>query len=57
VRTGHIRHVCTAFATMVALGEDDRPTPLPRIVPETPDEQRRCAHAHHRRDLRLAESP
>ena len=57
VRTGQIRHVCTAFATMVALGDDDRPTPLPRVVPETPDEQRRCADAHRRRDLRLAESP
>ena len=55
VRSGDVRHVSTAYLTMVALGDDGRPTPVPDLVPETDDEQRRQREAGWRRDNRLAE--
>ncbi len=48
-------HTSTAYLTMVAIDEDGRPTEIPAIVPETPDEQRRAREAQLRRDNRLAE--
>src|SRR3954447_21656741 len=36
-RRGVIRHTNSAYFTMVALGEDGRPTPVPPLVTETPD--------------------
>ena len=55
VRSGDVRHVSTAYLTMVALGDDGRPTPVPDLEPETDDEQRRQREAGWRRDNRLAE--
>ncbi|MET0615001.1 MAG: acyl-CoA thioesterase [Thermoleophilaceae bacterium] len=55
VRTGEVLHTSTAYLTMVALDEEGRPTPVPPIVPETPDETRRAREAQLRRDTRLAE--
>jgi acyl-CoA hydrolase len=40
---------------MVALDDDGRPTPVPGIAPQTPDEERRAREAQLRRDTRLAE--
>ncbi|MGF9905849.1 acyl-CoA thioesterase [Brevibacillus fortis] len=35
-----VRTVCaTSFLTFVAIGEDGRPTPVPKIVPETEEEK------------------
>ena len=56
VRDGQITHTCTGFFTMVALDEDDKPLPLPSLVPRTPEEQRRHAAANERRAVRLAAS-
>jgi len=39
-RTGARRHTCTAFLTMVRLGEDGRPAPVPLFAPEGADERR-----------------
>jgi acyl-CoA hydrolase len=55
VRTGESVHASTAYLTMVALDENGRPTEVPPIRPETPDEQRRAREAQLRRDNRLAE--
>jgi acyl-CoA hydrolase len=55
VRSGALHHSCTAYLTMVALGEDGRPTEVPPLEPETPDEVRRQREAQVRRDNRLAE--
>ena len=55
VRTGEVRHACTAYLTMVALDRDERPTPVPPLEPQTPDEMRRAREAQVRRDNRLAE--
>jgi acyl-CoA hydrolase len=55
VRTGEVRHACTAYLTMVALDRDGQPTPVPGLQPETDQERRRQHEAQVRRDNRLAE--
>ena len=55
IRGGHVLHVSTAYLTMVALGDEGRPTEVPPLEPGTPDEQRRAREAQLRRDNRLAE--
>jgi len=54
-RTGEVRHTSTAYVTMVALADDGRPAPVPPLLPETADEQRRMREAELRRANRLAE--
>ncbi len=54
-RTGEVRHTNSAFLTMVAVGEDGRPTPTPGLRPQTPTEERRGRDAQIRRANRLAE--
>ncbi|MCK9182072.1 MAG: acyl-CoA thioesterase [Fibrobacteraceae bacterium] len=46
--------ICTAYMTFVALDENNKPTPVPEIIPETEDEKRRFENAEIRRDARLA---
>jgi acyl-CoA hydrolase len=55
IRSGDVTATSTAYLTMVALDEDGRPTPVPPIAPQTPDEERRAREAQLRRDNRLAE--
>ena len=55
IRSGEVTHASTAYLTMVALGDDGRPTPVPPVRPGTADEQRRAREAQLRRDNRLAE--
>ena len=43
VRTGEVMHTSTAYLTMVALDDEGRPTDVPPLAPETPDETRRRA--------------
>jgi len=54
VRTGRVSHTCTAYLTMVALDEDEKPLPLPPLVPHTPEDERRHREANLRREVRLA---
>ena len=54
-RDGTSRHTNTAYLTMVALDEDGRPTAVPPLLAESPDEQRREREAQTRRRNRLAE--
>ena len=53
--TGEVRAVGNSFLTMVALGEDGRPTEIPPIVPETEEERRRFEEGQERRKRRLEE--
>lgn len=48
-----VRHTCTAFLTMVALGEEEKPIPIPPLVPVTAEERRRQDAANARREIRL----
>lgn len=55
--TGDTHHTATAYATFVALDDHGRPTAVPPILPETPEEKRRFEAAQKRREsrMRLAE--
>jgi acyl-CoA hydrolase len=55
IRTGEVGQTSTAYLTMVALDDEGRPTTVPAIAPETPDEERREREAQLRRDNRLLE--
>jgi acyl-CoA hydrolase len=55
VRTREVAHTSTAYLTMVALGDDGRPAPVPVLKPVTQREVRREKEAQLRRDNRLAE--
>ncbi len=56
IMTGKVRHTNSAYLTMVSLGENRRPMPVPKIAPQTDDEKRRFkdgrARAKRRRELR-----
>jgi acyl-CoA hydrolase len=54
IRTQDVRHVNSCFFTMVAVGDDKQPVPVPPLRPFTPDEQRRYEEAKGRKELRLA---
>jgi acyl-CoA hydrolase len=54
VRTGEITHTCSAYLTIVALGPDEKPMPLPPLAPVTPEDERRHRAASLRREIRLA---
>ena len=47
--TGRVTHTSSAYITMVALDEHNRPVEVPRLIAETPDEKRRMAAARVRR--------
>ena len=51
--TGELTHTSTAYATFVALDDHGRPTPIPTILAETPDEKRRYEAAKKRRESRI----
>lgn len=53
--TGEVRHVASAYLTFVALGKEGKPTEVPRLILETPQDERRHAEAQNRRKNRLAE--
>jgi acyl-CoA hydrolase len=52
--TGARLHTCSAYLTFVALDEHGRPVPVPPVIPETADDQRRYLEAEQRRQYRLA---
>ena len=47
-------HTASAYLTFVALGEDGKPTKVPRLITETEDEKRRYEAAEIRRAHRLS---
>ena len=51
--TGETTHTSTAYATFVALDDHGRPTPIPPIVTETPEDKRRFEEAKKRREARM----
>lgn len=52
--TGERHRACSAYFTFVALDEDSRPKPVPRLDPgEDPEDVRRAREAMIRRDARL----
>jgi acyl-CoA hydrolase len=54
-RTGEVRHTGSSYLTLVALGDDGRPTLVPELVLKTEDDHRRNREAMRRRARRLEE--
>lgn len=52
--TGETKHNVTAYVTFVALDENGKPKPVPRVNAETPEEKRRMEQALIRRKSRMA---
>ena len=52
IRDQVVRHANSCFFTMVAVGEDGRPVPVPPLSPSSPDEKRRWEAAIERKKLR-----
>lgn len=52
VRERSVRHTNSCFFTMVAMGSDGKPTPVPPLTPQPGDEVRRFHQAQQRRQLR-----
>lgn len=51
--TGECTYTNSAYLVFVALGDDGRPIPVPRLTLETDEEQRRWAQAEARQQRRL----
>tara|TARA_B100001113_G_C20879563_1_gene521998 strand:+ start:194 stop:661 length:468 start_codon:yes stop_codon:yes gene_type:complete len=50
--TGEMRHTATAYLTFVAIDEQNKPSSIPKIDPETDDEKRRYDRAKKRHLIR-----
>ena len=53
--TGEVRHTATAYLTFVAIDDNNKPTEIPKIIPETEDEKRRYERAVNRHLIRRKE--
>ncbi|HVL86789.1 MAG TPA: acyl-CoA thioesterase [Candidatus Thermoplasmatota archaeon] len=53
--TGERWHTSSAYFTFVALNQFGKPTPIPAVVPQTPEEKRRFAEGKARYEARRAE--
>jgi acyl-CoA hydrolase len=54
ILTGERKHTTSAYVTFVALDENYRPKPVPRVICETAEDRRRYRAALVRRKYRLA---
>ncbi len=52
IKTGEVRHTNTSYFTMVAKGDDDKPTVVPGLLLETREEVRRYMEAIKRRQVK-----
>ena len=52
IRSQVVRHANSCFFTMVAVGDDGKPVPVPALTLATPDERRRFEAAKLRKALR-----
>jgi acyl-CoA hydrolase len=55
-RSEQSRHVSSAYLTFVAIDAAGNRMPVPPVIPETEDENRRYDGAARRREIRRAES-
>lgn len=52
VKTGHIKHTNTSYFTMVAKGEDDKPTKVPKLILESEEQVRRFMESMARKSIK-----
>lgn len=55
ILTGEQQHTASAYLTFVSLDDNGKPTPAPKVIPETREEKRRYREAQLRREARLRE--
>lgn len=53
--SGESKHIASAYLTFVALGVDGKKVSVPRLILETPEEERRNEEARDRKQLRTME--
>lgn len=53
LRTREVKHTSSAYLTFVAIDKEGNRVPIPQVLPETEDENRRFADAGERRRHRL----
>ena len=53
IQTGERKLTSKAYLTFVSLSKDGKPTEVPPLIMDTPDDEQRCKDAHTRRDERL----
>lgn len=53
IQKGIATHTNSCFFTMVAIGDDKKPIPVPPLNPQSEVEKRRFRDGAHRRELRL----
>ena len=53
LKTGVIRHTSSAYLTFVALDDEGKPAPVPPLILESSEDQRRWGEAGKRRQARL----
>ena len=54
VKTGKIKHTNSSFFTMVAKGEDDKPTPVPQLILESKEDVKRFIEAMRMKEIKDA---
>jgi len=54
-QNGTLLHVASAYLVFVSIDKDGNPLKVPKVAPQTPDEERRYADAQLRREHREAE--
>lgn len=54
VKKGIIKHTNSSFFTMVAKGDDDRPTTVPKLILETKEEVKRFIEAMNMKEIKNA---
>lgn len=54
-QTGKVTHTGTCYLTFVCLDQNDHPSQVPLLQPETADEKRRWREAEERRKMRLTQ--
>ncbi|MBM6616584.1 acyl-CoA thioesterase [Bacillus suaedaesalsae] len=53
IETGQKQLTTTSILTMVAIGEEGKPTPIPGVIPETEEEHEMLTYAEERRERRI----
>ncbi|WP_276366570.1 acyl-CoA thioesterase [Chryseolinea sp. H1M3-3] len=52
VKLGTVKHTNSSYFTMVAKGDDDKPTLVPELILETKEEVRRCIEAMRMKEIK-----
>jgi uncharacterized protein (TIGR00369 family) len=52
VKLGTVKHTNSSYFTMVAKGDDEKPTPVPELILETTEEVRRCIEAMRMKEIK-----